>query len=83
MKAQAHAHLSFAFSVMLCQTCLPSISRLLLEWYCPKLQTEVPVAEVASLELALTSAVQLCCPSLPDAGEGGPYHVTLTLPPPH
>lgn len=34
---------------------------------------------VAWLELAIIPAVQLCCPCLPDAGEGSPHHITTTL----
>lgn len=99
MNAQAHAPSSFAFSVMLCKTCLPSVtcrllpgglkapSLLLLEWSCPKLQTEVPAATIlcciqesmAWLELAIIPAVQLCCPCLLDAGEGSPHHITTML----
>lgn len=33
----------------------------------------------AWLELAIIPAVQLCCPCLPDAGEGRPHHVTTTV----
>lgn len=93
MNAQAQVPPSIAFSVMLCKTRrlspggLKALSLLFLEWLCPKLQTEVAMATVlcclqestAWLELAIIPAVQLCCPCLPDAGEGRPHHVTTTV----